>query len=276
MYVSSTSPLPRNSMDAPSSSEVQRRRNAVNRINAAGVIARAIVECPPDPWAFQNLGDNLARDVANSEQQAVTAWVNPQVSGAPLASDSIPGNSLADPPVSGPAVVVQPLTAQVVSGAIAKAPKVIPLSYSQPQVSGCDIVIPLPSQRPRVQQKATILMPTAAPELPQRAGQAPMLTAPTQPVTPSVPAWSPCPPGVQFQGKYVGGAPVCGAIVGGFVRSGPSVPQAFASIVPRGVGDAPTWGNSAVPSGRAQAASGPSIGAWLFIGLGLLALARRG
>jgi len=277
MYVSSTAPLPPNSMTAPSPAQVAQRRAAVNRINAASVIARAIVECPPDPLAYASLGQNIAADVNQAVQQVASEVMLAPSSSSPSVASVIPGNSVADPPVSGLAVSVQPLTVAHVRDAIRRAPKAIPLNYSAPQVSGCDIVIPLPSELPRPQMTPAVLMPSAAPALPS----GPLVpSAPGPASAPQGPAWSPCPAGVPFQGRYINGTPVCGAMpTGGFVRGGPSFRRGYASIVQRGMHDAPVWGDAGRMERQKQQAakpSGPGLGVWCFLGIGLLALVRKG
>jgi len=282
MYVSSTAPLPPNSMNTPSPPFINQRK--VNAINAASVVARAIVECPPDPWAFLSLGKNLAADVETQTQEVASTWQNPLASGALLPAASIPGNSLADPPVNSPAVVTTPITVASIQQALRNAPKAIPLTYGQPQVSGCDIVIPLPSQQPRTQIKPVVIMPSAAPQTapatvqqqPNQPVVAPPLPASSAPPAPSA---SPCPPGVPFQGRYIFGAPVCGAMpTGGVPAAGGGFQRAYASIVPTGMHDTSPWGNAQNPSGGGGAGSKRStpLGVWLFIGLGLFALGRKG
>jgi hypothetical protein len=272
MYLPSSALLPRNSMDAPSVFEVQKRRAAVDRINFAAFIAKQTVACPPDPWAFRAVGDNIAQDVGQSETQSINSWLNPMVSGTPLTADSIPGNSLADPPVNSPLVVVTPVTAKAIRDAITRAPKAIPVALSQQQVGSCDLTIPIPSTTPRPQVVKSMVMPQPAPTLPPK---------PISPGTPSVSQMqgpvNPCPPGGTFMGSYTGVNPNC--IYGyGTAARGPQGRQAFASIVSRGVGDAPPWGN-AIDQSQSIVKPGPVLPPWaafLFAGIGLFALARKG
>ena len=292
MYVSDSAPLPRNSMDAPSAQQVARRRARVDRLNLAAALARKTVECPPDPWAFVSMGTNLALDVKQANEQAANSWNNPQVSGAPLAGGSIPGNTLADPPAGGPAQVVRQYNRADVSRLVAMAPQVVPIALSPAQVNECSIAIPLPSQQPRPQVTVRTIMPQPAPPLPvpqRQPGSVQPLTAVAQDQRSQAQIFQDYCNSLKGT-PWAALHPRCGGVMsssappsGGPAPKAPGFANAYASIVntSRGVGDLPPWGNAFIPpkngtsGGGISASKVPMWGIIAFLGVGLAALAHR-
>jgi hypothetical protein len=224
MYVSSDAPLPQNSLNGMPIAQQNEMRRCIQAWNLAAATAKRNAYIYPDPTTGSRISANLQKDMQLGQRDAKLAAYAVLNNQAPVSPKS-----------SGDAMV--------------PAPEVMPLNAAASAEFGCGWD---KSMLPAAMTEAKRVFLQSAPAGPQRMAPTPTpaalaLTvanpATVQPNTAQPQPFSPCPPGVPFQNRYVGGAPVCGVPRFGAAPGAVGLPRAYASIV-SGMGDSPNWADA--------------------------------